>query len=298
MSDPSLSQPVIAHDGTPLASRVWPAWTTPEGRRLEGTRLAQGRLVIVHGFSEHSGRYAHVASAFAARGWHAMAFDQRGHGASPGRRGVLKRFDSLIDDVLAVVRAATERLPTAGPTVVLGHSLGGLVTLRTLQTRSHEMKHAGVGAAVLSAPWLGDVRGLPPGTRMVVRALNVIAPDFAFPRKKRTDVLVADEQIANDRQRDPLVHSHISAGLLAEVQRAQSKARPVALDRSLPLLVILPGDDRLFDDAITRQWIAMAVQKGSQIEVREWPGRRHEPLNDVGRDEVIEHLVRWVDTHA
>lgn len=298
MSNDSLTQPVIAEDGTRLFCRVWPAWITPEGVRPKSTRLAQGRLVIVHGFSEHSGRYAHVASAFTAQGWHVMAFDQRGHGASPGRRGVLQQFDSLVDDVLAVVRAAAERLPAAGPTVVLGHSLGGLVALRTLQARSQEMKQAGVRAGVLSAPWLGDVRGLPRGTRTVVRALNAIAPDWAFSRRKRTDVLVADEQMANDRMRDPLMHSQISAGLLTEVERAQAQTRPVALDGSLPLLVLLPGDDRLFDDTVTRQWISMAVQEGSKIEVQEWPRRRHEPLNDIGRDEVIEHLVDWVDAHA
>lgn len=299
MSDSSLTQPVIADDGTPLSCRIWPARTpSGEGPEQESAGAAQGRLVIVHGFSEHSGRYAHVAAAFAAQGWHVMAFDQRGHGSSPGRRGVLQRFDCLIDDVVAAVRDAASRLPATGPTVVLGHSMGGLVTLRTLQARSREMQQAGVRAAVLTAPWLGDVRGVPRATRIVLRALAAMAPNLALSRPMRTDVLVADAEMAADRMRDPLMHSQISAGLLTEVQRAQAEARLVALDGALPLLVVLPGDDRLLDDAATRQWIEMASRKGSRIEVREWPRRRHEPLNDVGRDEVIEHLVRWVGAHA
>ena len=60
-------------DGTELRTRHWPAaepWAA---------------MLIVHGLGEHSGRYEHVGSAFAAAGIDAHAYDHRGNGGSGGR---------------------------------------------------------------------------------------------------------------------------------------------------------------------------------------------------------------------
>ena len=55
--------------------------------RPEGTPKAV--LPIVHGYGEHSGRYANIVDWFVPRGYSVYAFDLRGHGQSPGQRGEL-----------------------------------------------------------------------------------------------------------------------------------------------------------------------------------------------------------------
>ena len=62
-----------ADDGHRIALHSWPA----QGQ-------AQGALIWLHGMAEHGGRYAPLADALNAAGWHLYWPDHRGHGASVG----------------------------------------------------------------------------------------------------------------------------------------------------------------------------------------------------------------------
>lgn len=278
--DTSEPCPIAARDGTRLAAWRW----APEGS-------CRGCVVIVHGFSEHGRRYEHVARALTRDGWAVLALDQRGHGRSPGARGVLRAFPTLVADVGSAVEVARDELAGGGPVVLLAHSLGGLVGLRAVQSGE-----ASVDALILSAPWLGAVKGVSRFERQAIAWLARLAPTLSIPRPMSTDALVADAEMAADRRSDPLVYSRISAGLIVEVERAQARARAASVPPDLSVLVIIPGDDRLLDHHELREWIAR--QTDARIEVQEWAGRRHEPLNDLGREELIEHLVEWLDRHA
>src|SRR2546428_12675153 len=78
---------VIAADGQRLHLHRW----APQGR-------ARADVLVVHGYFEHGGRYAELASAFADAGLATTAGDLRGHGVSAGRRGHISRFDQYLDD--------------------------------------------------------------------------------------------------------------------------------------------------------------------------------------------------------
>jgi alpha-beta hydrolase superfamily lysophospholipase len=58
-----------ADDGQSLLTRRW----LPEGR-------ARAMVQIAHGLTEHTGRYARLASALNAAGYGVYAADLRGHG--------------------------------------------------------------------------------------------------------------------------------------------------------------------------------------------------------------------------
>ena len=57
-----------------------------EPARLARRRLARSTVLIVHGLGGTRGRYEQVAATLAAQGWQVVAYDQRGHGQSPGPR--------------------------------------------------------------------------------------------------------------------------------------------------------------------------------------------------------------------
>ena len=102
---------VVAVDGCPIH---YLAWGEP-GRR---------GLVFVHGGGAHAHWWSHIAAAFADE-YRVVAIDLSGHGDS-GRREVY-RFEEWTDEVVAVTAAAgIEGLP-----VVVGHSMGGFVTIAT-----------------------------------------------------------------------------------------------------------------------------------------------------------------------
>ena len=65
-----------------LKVRCW--WTVPRPR---------GMVVVAHGLGDHGGTYAHLAETVGGTlGLDFLALDFRGHGRSPGRRGVVRRY--------------------------------------------------------------------------------------------------------------------------------------------------------------------------------------------------------------
>jgi len=250
-----------------------------------------GRVLVVHGLGEHAARYGHVAEYLAARGFGVVAFDLRGHGMSEGRRGSLRSFDLLVEDVDAAREFTERRLPGDAPVFLYGHSLGGLVVLRYLQSR--QPPSSGV---VLSAPWLGTTREVPRWMRLGIAVLLRVLPDrpLVNPRSD-PGVLTRDRDARKAFLDDPLVHHKLSPRFFDEVEKAQVLALAEPVDSAVPVLLLAPMDDGLVDTGVTLAW---AEATGAPIDVRRLEGTRHEPHNDVGRDEVLASVGAWLERAA
>lgn len=262
------------------------------GMRLRTLRWeaagATARVVAVHGLGEHAGRYDGLARALVPRGYAVLAYDQRGHGASGGRRGHVADFELFLDDLERASAEAELRLAGSGAPFLLGHSMGGLVVLRHLQTRRPPTP-----GAVLSAPWLVTRRQVPAWKRLVAAFLRSVAPALALPEPIPTEHLTRDEEEARAYASDPLVHRLITAGLWYEARAAQERALEVGIDPAVPTLVLVPGDDPVVDAARTLRWAR--ERGGAHTEAVELAGRRHEPFHDLGRDEVFARVAAWLD---
>lgn len=250
------------------------------------TSDARACVVIVHGLGEHAGRYGRLAHRMTEGGFAVFAYDQRGHGESEGSRGRLPRFDDLVDDLADVTGRVRGRCGPDHRIFVVGHSLGGLVVLRYLQRRP-----AGVAAAVLSAPWLKTAVELPWWKERLARLLMRVAPELTLENEVRPELLTADPVEQRAYIEDPLVHHRISGGFLHEVETAQEAALNGAPDPSLPLLFLVPTDDRLTDQEVVERY---AKSLDGPVEVERLRGSRHEPFNDVGRASVTERVVGWL----
>ena len=83
-------------------------------------------VVLVHGIGEHSGRYPALVTRLTAAGFAVCAFDHRGHGKSPGRRGHIGSWVEYREDVRAFL-AVTAKQFAGRPMFLYGHSLGALI---------------------------------------------------------------------------------------------------------------------------------------------------------------------------
>lgn len=263
-----VSQPVDwtlnGHAGQ-LAARTWPH---PRPSWL---------AVLSHGYGEHIGRYQHVAQALVSSGAVVVGHDHHGHGRSPGARALIDDFDGVVADQHAVLRAAQAAHPEL-PTVLIGHSLGGMIATRMMQCHPTE-----VAALVLSGPVLGNWHVLD------LLGLQEIPPTVIDPSALSRDASVGAAYLA-----DPLVwHGRLHRHTLAAIENclhAIDFDHP--LGDELPALWLHGDEDEVVPVAETR--VGMDRIRGLRFEEIIYPGARHEVFNETNADEVLADVIAFV----
>ena len=133
--------------------------TTPDKTQLYSriyeNEEAQGIIIIVHGFGEHSGRYEALIAHLLNKGYSVTTYDHRGHGKSQGLYGHVERFSQYEEDLDFMVSNVCAQ-SGAKNLFIIGHSMGGLVVLRYL-TQQREA----VTGAVISAPLVAIAAKVP-----------------------------------------------------------------------------------------------------------------------------------------
>jgi len=265
-----------AADGVRLRHRSW----LPE----EGEPAA--RIVFVHGFTEHSGRYEQMAEALCRRGYAVDAIDLRGHGGSQGCRAWVRSFDVYVDDVerfLARVRQANP----GKPTFLLGHSMGGtIVTLLAIDRR------AAVDGLILSAPLLK----MPNHLFRALRYLALFASRLV-PRLRITSLgaryVSRDPQVVAAFEADPLVfHGRFPVRTGAEILRALRRVRRRMEAVELPLLLLHGTGDMVTDPEGSRQLRARARSEDKTLRLYE--GLYHDLFHEPEGEKVLADVLEWV----
>lgn len=125
------------------------AVNTLEVYRKQATgKTAHPPVLFVHGAWHGAWCWQeHFFEHFTQAGLDVAALDLRGHGNSPAVKSMrFNRIADYVEDVLSVV-ATMERKP-----VLIGHSMGGLVTQHCMKRASEQLAGAGLLATV---PWNG-----------------------------------------------------------------------------------------------------------------------------------------------
>ena len=266
-----------AGDGRSLFRRAWLP-ETPE-------RL----LVVVHGFAEHSGRYEGFGSWFSQRGCAVHAYDQQGHGRSPGTRNHVRRFTDLLEDLGCFLERSRAEHPQLRCTLV-GHSMGGLVaTAFALERRPEIFALVTSGAALSLGPSLSRSKML------LARALRAFAPKLALDAGLPPEGLSRDPEVVRRYVEDPLVGTKMTTSLAVELMDAVSRTAGRGAELQLPVLLLHGGDDSLCAPAGSQAFYRrLSGASASQSAVRIYPGLRHEIFNEPERQQVFADLLGWL----
>lgn len=253
-------------------------------RRYQAAGCGRRTLVIVHGASEHGGRYAHVARAAVARGWNVVIPDLRGHGRSDGIPVHVGHFDRYVQDLNRLFDDC--RLEPAH-TALLGHSMGGLLAIRCAQDWADR-----VAALVAASPLLKLKVPIPRWKWLLGRALSVIAPRFRFASLVDPAGLTRDAASLARRFADPLMHTSVTAGWFFAVQGAL----PVVLNDSsitLPTLLLHGDMDPVTDPSASREWFESISSADKTCHFL--PDHLHELLNEPDWQETLETILDWLE---
>lgn len=271
--------------------------TAPDGQELYYQSWApQGEpkavVCLVHGLGEHVGRYAHVGQALNDAGYALIGFDQRGHGKTPGPRGVTPPFDRLMDDIGLLLSEAEQRFP-GRPQFLYGHSMGGNWVLNYALRRK-----LAVAGVVATSPGLRTAFTPPPAKVLAGKVLYRLAPNFVLPNGLELEGISRDSAIVTAYRNDPLVHDKMSARLGLDILTQGEWALTHAAEfPPIPLLLVHGACDRLTSAPATEEF-AKRAEAGSlrpNVTLKIWADCYHETHNEPEKAQVIDFMIHWLD---
>jgi acylglycerol lipase len=261
--------------------RAWRAWEAA---------APQAVLLVVHGLSEHSGRYDEFARRCAAAGISTFALDLAGHGLSDGRRGHVSRLHVHLRDVDALRGVAVAAVPDR-PFFVLGQSMGGLLALRFVQEYG-----AGIRGAILCSPWLGTVAAVPRWKLLLAPLMSRLIPAAPFSHGLDPAHLSRDPDAVAAYRNDPLVQGKITPRAFTEVRDAVARVEANHADFRIPLLFLMGDADHIVDTERTRR-LAQDIP-GDDVTTVIRPGGYHELLHEPDRNETADIIIDWINTRS
>lgn len=285
-------------------------WAAPDGMRLRrmdwpaaGRGKMRGSLLFVNGRGDFIEKYLETYAHFQAAGWSVTTFDWRGQGGSrgPGQEKAQASFDVLVDDLDALIG---DWNTGPAPHVVLGHSMGGHLLLRTLIDRKPALD-----AVILTAPML-EVNSKPIPIRIAPDIADTMywlgfgnipmwktPPSMVVPGGRRNRNLTASPERYEDELHwwglEPTFNTGPPTfGWMRAAFRSRAAAFTPAKLRQVTVPILLIGAEK--DRLVSADAIREAAALLPNAELVMMPDAAHEILRDC--DAVRDRALARIDT--
>ena len=297
-----------AGDGQLLRRIDWPG-----ARDDDPATAARGSILFLPGRGDFYEKYLESLDYWHQEGWRVTALDWRGQAGS-GRMtsdpltGHIADFSVWLDDLSAFWAQWVSETPA--PHVIIGHSMGGHLVLRSIAE-----KKINPVAAVLSAPMLGF---LTPGPNRLLHGVAQMMCRFGDPERvawtnsekpgatmaARSMLLTHDEARYGDEAHWKAARPCLGMGPGSWRWVERAYASMMVLDRpgvleavDLPILLLAARHDGL----VSWKAIERAAKRLPRAQLTSW-GReaRHELLReaDLVRDKAMQTIDDFLDRMA
>lgn len=266
------------HDEVEL---FYQSWMNPKVANTRGT------LVITHGISEHSECYGPTAEALVAMGWRVFAWDLRGHGRSDGKRGFILDFVDYARDLTSFLEFLTSTGNISGPFALIGHSMGGLITMRSIFDDA-SVQHARPNAIALSSPAFGIGVAVPMIKDAAARVLIKLLPSVTLYNEVRYENLTRDPERLKGYGLDPLRHEKISPGVYLGMLDSMKFVNDRAGTLSIPILIQAAGQEKIVSLPAIKEFYHRLGSIKKELIV--YDDSFHEIYNDLDRERVFTDL--------
>jgi alpha-beta hydrolase superfamily lysophospholipase len=269
---------------------------------------ARGKVLLCHGYGEHSGRYEHVGHGLADAGFKVYALDLFGHGEDiefngptlqppPGVKTV---FDTFVDDVEALLQQLGQE--DGLPLFLFGHSMGGLIAvmtaLRMLEKGGWKCK-----GLLLSAPAirLAPNKLVPAPYCCLFRCLANCAAccvPTALGPGVSANQLTSDEEVLEQVRRDEKnFGGQISMEFANEFCKTTIQVQAQLRSLTCPWICQMSDSDAVCDPRGAKQLELDSISKDKTLILH--VGLRHEILNEAPavRAPILAKYIEWLVYH-
>lgn len=221
-----------------------------------------------------------------SEGFSVAGHDHYGHGMSEGTKVHIASYKTYVEDTVQCLAAVREQWGSQ-PTLLLGHSLGGLIVNSVASSYP-----ALCQAVVLQAPaYKYKVYGAVAGS--IAWYLSYLLPYIYIPYTAFDPAqLITDEAECKEYVNDPWIwQSGPRLSVIHAVLTGQEELKACRTPLPHPTLIQYGGSDTLVDiDSI-----AMMADKGQSVQLKEYEGAKHYlHLDRIGIQlQVLEDLVEF-----
>lgn len=270
--------------GAKLLMKTWTA---------EGV-APSARLIYVHGALAHIGRDTEMLEWMVRRSEGKLAvhgFDLVGHGLSTGPRAHVDHFGVYLEDFLTIFHHISSE-STGGQIFLMGHSLGGLIVLKTLLEAEQKLPQSPAGV-ILSNPCIRPHKGVEfPRMEDVLETLSRRFPQFRLPRLHRGKDMTLNPVAANQFETDPLIPAFMTARMVREVWYAAEEVRALSYFVKVPALFLVSEQDAVVDRDATLLFTRGIDKKW--VTIRHYKNAQHELLHENVRQKVWRDIIDWM----
>ncbi|WP_228550101.1 alpha/beta hydrolase [Salinibacillus xinjiangensis] len=240
----------------------------------------KGTVILVHGAFEHSGRYEWLASQWQQAGFNVLYDDLPGQGKSKGLKGHIDSFDDYINTISNWIEVAKDY---HSPIFLLGHSMGGLAVVRTMEELQPDVK-----GVILSSPGLGLESKPPKWVRFISKMIAKHYPTLRVKMNLQPYMSTRNTLFHNRDEKDPLFLNKVSIHWYHEFERAILQAfEQISNYPNVSTLIMQAGKDLLVQKQHVYRWFeALPIQNKKYYE---WEHLFHEIFNEPERDEVFRY---------
>jgi alpha-beta hydrolase superfamily lysophospholipase len=215
------------HDGVDLVYHRWPA-----------TATRRGALVMFHRGHEHGARMAPIVDGLDLPDFDVYAWDARGHGLSPGRRGHSPGIDASVRDVETfVTHIATTYDIARSDMAVLAQSVGAVLVAAWAHDYAPQVR-----ALVLASPAF-KVKLWVPFARPGLALMRRLTGNFDVQSYVKARFLTHDPERIASFEADPLITRAISVDILLGLYETSERVVADARAITIPTQLLISGSD-------------------------------------------------------
>lgn len=244
-------------------------------------------LVVTHGLAEYTDCYQEFAEELNKENYNVFVWDLRGHGRSFGKRGYVADFDDYVKDHLSFIHHLKNQNLIVGPLVLFGHSMGGLITTKSVINNGD----FGAKAMCLSSPALGVALAIPKLKETAARIAADWLPKITLFNEIDPEDLIRNESLIEFYKKDPLRHDKVSPrlfiGMLSSFDYVFEKVAKI----KLPTLMQLAGEEKIVSTPRSKEFFEK-LECPKEIFV--YPESYHEIFNDLDKNQVYKDLKTFL----